>query len=133
MIKTPSLGRRLFLLGAFAGALAGALLPARRAEAHAIVVGSKPAANGKVAQGPLEILLQFNSRIQIDLSRVDLVDPAGKVSALSIAEGSASGSLAARARADAVGRWKLRWQVLSADGHITRGEIPFVVVDQTTP
>ena len=128
MIQTPSLGRRLFLLGAFASALAGLLLAGPRAEAHAIIVSSKPAANSKVPQGPLDILLQFNSRIQIDLSRVDLVDPAGKVSPISIAEGSAGGSLVAQATTDMLGKWTLRWQVLSTDGHITRGEIPFLVV-----
>ena len=133
MIQTPSSGRRLFLLGVFLGALAGLLLLGRSAEAHAIIVSSTPAANSKMPQGPLDILLQFNSRIQIDLSRVDLVDPAGKVAALSIAEGNTGGSLTAQARADAAGKWTLRWQVLSVDGHITRGEIPFVVTDKTVP
>jgi copper resistance protein C len=128
MFQSPSARRRFFLLAAAAYAFAGPLLSAPRAEAHAIIVSSKPAANGKVAHGNLDILLQFNSRIQIDLSRLDLVDPAGKVSVLAITDGAADGSLTARATAEAAGQWKLRWQVLSTDGHITRGEIPFLVV-----
>jgi methionine-rich copper-binding protein CopC len=27
------------------------------------------------------------------------------------------------------GRWKLNWQVLSLDGHLTRGEVSFSVRD----
>jgi len=27
----------------------------------------------------------------------------------------------------AAGAYRLRWQVLASDGHITRGEIPFTV------
>jgi methionine-rich copper-binding protein CopC len=38
-----------------------------------------------------------------------------------------AGVLAGRAQATQSGRWKLRWQVLSLDGHITRGEVRFSV------
>jgi methionine-rich copper-binding protein CopC len=37
--------------------------------------------------------------------------------------------LSGRAHVAAEGRWKLRWQVLSLDGHITRGEVSFSVRD----
>jgi copper resistance protein C len=133
MIQWRKPRRRQFMLGAVAMALAGLFWPARPAAAHAIIVSSKPARNDKVALGPVDVVLQFNSRIDISLSRVSLVDPVGKVSALSIASGSAPGSLVARATTDAIGPWKLRWQVLSVDGHITRGEIPFLVVAKTAP
>ena len=128
MFQSPTPRRRFFLLAVFAFAFGGPVLSAPRAEAHAIIVSSKPAANSKVTHGGLDILLQFNSRIQIDLSRLDLVDPAGKVSVLAITDGAAGGSLTAQATAEATGQWKLRWQVLSTDGHITRGEIPFLVI-----
>ena len=32
------------------------------------------------------------------------------------------------AQAGGTGRWRLRWQVLALDGHITRGDIPFEVL-----
>ncbi len=133
MMRRPSLRRRIFLLAAAVSLPAAVFLPAQRAEAHAIIVSSKPAANSKVPQGPIDILLQYNSRIDIDLSRVSLVDPAGQVSALAAAAGAAPGSLVAQGSADTLGQWKLRWQVLSEDGHITRGEIPFLVVAKTAP
>ena len=31
----------------------------------------------------------------------------------------------AEAHLETPGEWRLRWQVLSIDGHITRGDIPF--------
>jgi len=84
-----------------------------------------------VPQGPVDILLQYNSRIDIAHSRVSLVDPAGKVTALTAAAGSAPGSLSAVGTTDAPGTWIIRWQVLSVDGHITRGDIPFQTVTAT--
>ena len=119
------LSRRLFTLVALILAFATPLLAAGPAGAHAIIVSSKPAANSEVPQGAVDILLQFNSRIDIDHSRISLVDPAGKVTALKVADESAPGSLAAHGTTDAPGTWTIRWQVLSVDGHITRGEIPF--------
>jgi methionine-rich copper-binding protein CopC len=36
-------------------------------------------------------------------------------------------SLAAEIEGLVPGRYRLRWQVLAVDGHITRGDIPFVM------
>ena len=121
------LPHRLFLLAAPILAVAILFLSAGSAGAHAIILSSKPAANGQVAQGAIDILLQFNSRIDMGHSRVSLVDPAGKVTALDAAAGTAPGSLTASGRVDAPGKWIIRWQALSLDGHITRGDIPFAV------
>ena len=132
MIPCCRLPRRKFLAAALVILLAGLLLPATRAEAHAIIVSSKPAANSEVPAGPLDILLQFNSLIDVALSRVDLVDPAGKITPVTLTS-LGKGAVSAQATADAPGKWRLRWQVLSVDGHITRGEIPFSVAAMTTP
>ena len=125
--------RRRLLPAALLLAFAAALSFPSAAFAHAIIVSSKPAANTQVPQGPVDILLQYNSRIDATHSRVSLVDPAGKVTALDAADGSAPGSLAAAGTTDAPGKWIIRWQVLSIDGHITRGDIPFQAVAKTTP
>jgi methionine-rich copper-binding protein CopC len=125
--------RRLLLPAAVFLALGAALTLSANAFAHAIIVSSKPAANSQVYQGPVDILLQYNSRIDATHSRVSLVDPAGKVTALNVADGNAPGSLAAQGATDAPGQWIIRWQVLSVDGHITRGDIPFQAVAKTTP
>jgi copper resistance protein C len=121
------------ILAALAILMAGLCFTATGASAHAIIVSSKPAANAQVPQGPVDILLQYNSRIDATHSRVSLVDPAGKVTALMATDGSAPGSLMAAGTTDAPGKWIIRWQVLSIDGHITRGDIPFQAVAKTTP
>jgi copper resistance protein C len=97
------------------------------ARAHAIVVAAQPAMNSTVAQGELEIRLDFNSQIDRKRSRLSLQRPDGSESVIALAPDGPAGVLAGRAQATLSGRWKLRWQVLSLDGHITRGEVRFSV------
>ena len=99
------------------------------AHAHAIVIAAQPAMNSTVAAGGLEIRLDFNSRIDRRRSRLSLQRPDGSEVAVALAPDASSGVLAGRAQVAGEGRWKLRWQVLSLDGHITRGEVSFSVRD----
>ena len=85
--------------------------------------------NSTVLPGELEIRLDFNSRIDQKRSRLSLQRPDGGEVAVALVPGGASGVLAGRAQVAEEGRWKLRWQVLSLDGHITRGEVSFSVSD----
>ena len=94
--------------------------------AHAIVLSARPAMNSNVAQGPLELRLDFNSRIDAQRSRLLLRGPDGTPTTVALAD-SPPNSLIGHATVTAVGPWKLDWQVLSLDGHITRGEIRFSV------
>jgi methionine-rich copper-binding protein CopC len=95
--------------------------------AHAVVVSSQPPANGVVRSGVLRVRLQFSSRVDRERSRLTLIDPHGKETTIAIAASDAPGAVSAQARVDAPGRWILRWQVLSIDGHVTRGDVPFSV------
>ena len=97
------------------------------AGAHAIVVAAQPAMNSTVAQGELEIRLDFNSQIDRKRSRLSLQRPDGSELVIALAPDGPAGVLAGQAQATLSGRWKLRWQVLSLDGHITRGEVRFSV------
>jgi methionine-rich copper-binding protein CopC len=99
------------------------------ARAHAIVVAAQPAMNAIVMPGKLEIRLDFNSRIDQKRSRLSLQGPDGSEVAVTLAPVGPSGVLAGRAQVAGEGLWKLRWQVLSLDGHITRGEVSFSVRD----
>jgi len=112
------------LLAIPAAALGLASEPVR---AHAIIVAARPAMNSVVAQGDLEIRLDFNSRIDRTRSRLSLQRPDGTEAAIAPATGAASSVLTGRAEATMSGRWKLNWLVLSLDGHITRGEVIFSV------
>ncbi len=107
--------------------LAGWMLAARPAEAHAILLRSTPADGANVVAGPADLVLNFNSRIDAARSRITLAGPDGTERALTIAAPAAD-ELAAHA-ALAAGAWVLRWQVLAVDGHITRGEVRFTVAD----
>jgi methionine-rich copper-binding protein CopC len=98
--------------------------------AHAIVVSATPAVNARVAAGPLDILLRFNASIDADRSRIAVVDPNGIERALALSRNDSPGVLRAHADVPIAGQWKVRWVVLSIDGHITRGEIPFVVAER---
>jgi copper resistance protein C len=99
------------------------------AGAHAIVVAAQPAMNAIVMPGELEIRLDFNSRIDQKRSRLSLQRSDGSEIAVALEPGVPSGVLAGRAQVAEEGRWTLRWQVLSLDGHITRGEVSFSVRD----
>ena len=112
------------LLGVSAAVIA---LSSGIARAHAIVVTAQPAMNSTVAQGELEIRLDFNSQIDRKRSRLSLQRPDGSELVIAPAPDGPAGVLAGRAQATLSGRWKVRWQVLSLDGHITRGEVRFSV------
>lgn len=103
------------------------LLASHGAAAHAIIVSSQPAAGATVAKAAVAIRLRFNSRIDHARSRLKLLAPDGTEQALTSAAGSPADELDADAKALAPGNWRLHWQVLSVDGHITRGDIPFIV------
>ncbi len=93
--------------------------------AHAHLLSSTPRADGMV-QGPaIAIDLKFNSRVDSARSHLDLVLPDGKVESLNV---SAPGDAELGSQAKlAPGKYIIRWQALSTDGHITRGEVPFTV------
>jgi len=107
-------------------AAALSLVPAG-AQAHAIILAAEPTMNSVVARGEIAIRLEFNSRVDSTRSILILQRPDGTEAPVAVTPGSPPGVLAARAQVNASGSWKLRWQVLSLDGHITRGEVKFSV------
>jgi copper resistance protein C len=98
------------------------------AKAHAVLLESNPPLNGQVAGANVPIKLRFNVRIDAARSRITLVGPDGSSQALQIGESPKAETLTSQAAGLAPGSYKLRWQVLASDGHLTRGEIPFTVV-----
>jgi methionine-rich copper-binding protein CopC len=97
------------------------------AQAHAIVVTSAPAANALVPAGSLVITVGFNTRLDRARSRLSVEGPDGVITSIALSSGGAETAIGGPAEVRTAGRWKVRWQVLAADGHITRGEIPFRV------
>ncbi|MBW8269679.1 copper resistance CopC family protein [Caldovatus aquaticus] len=117
-------------------AAALALPPAgRRAHAHAVVLASEPAPDSRLPPGPATVRLRFNSRIDHARCRLVAIGPDGAEVPLAPAPppGAEPVVLAARTPPLTPGAWRLRWQVLALDGHITRGDIRFTVVPPTAP
>ena len=103
------------------------LLAAGIAEGHAILKTSSPAANSTVTGPDVPIVLKFNVRIDAGRSKLQLLRPDNSQTALVLDKQEAPDTLSSKATGLAAGDYKIRWQVLAPDGHITRGEIPFTV------
>ena len=110
-------------------AVAMSLLSAPALLAHAVLVESSPALKSSVSGPDVPLKLRFNVRIDAARSRLTLVDPDGTQQMLEIHSQSGPDTLSAEAKGLRPGAYRLRWQVLASDGHITRGEIPFTVVN----
>ena len=102
-----------------------AMLPSM-ALAHAHLVASTPAANARVAGPNVTMDLRFNSRVDGQHSMLKLVKPDGTTETLKLDGQHDATMLDAHAKLER-GRYTLLWQALAPDGHITRGEIPFMV------
>lgn len=95
-------------------------------DAHAILKESSPAPRS-VIQGPdIAIRLRFNSRIDAAHSRISLAADSG-ARPVGIDRESPPDTLLAKASGLKPGEYRIQWQVLATDGHITRGELPFTV------
>jgi methionine-rich copper-binding protein CopC len=117
-----SLTRRIFPLALFLGL---GLAFGQRAAAHALVIEASPAIDSSIRGPQVEFVLRFNSRIDHDRSRLTLIGPDGVNRRLPLSRASSLDTLQANASGLSPGPYKLRWQVLAIDGHITRGDIPF--------
>ncbi|HEY7305263.1 MAG TPA: copper resistance CopC family protein [Bryobacteraceae bacterium] len=108
--------------------LAFTLVSSVLASAHAILLKSMPAPNEVIAGHDVPIALTFNSKIDQARSTLTLERPDHVTSRLEIqTDPSSASKLVTGALNLESGSYKLRWQVLAVDGHITRGEITFKV------
>ena len=95
--------------------------------AHAILMESTPKINSTV-QGPeLDITLRYNVRIDGSRSRVLLVAQDGSSITLTLDKQSKPDVLQMHASDLKPGAYKLQWNVLASDGHMSKGDIPFTV------
>ena len=95
--------------------------------AHAVLLEVTPPANGSVAGPDVVFQLRFNTRIDALRSVLNLVTPDGTLRPLPRGEQPSPNTLSVKADKMNSGKYTLRWQVLAADGHITRGEVKFQV------
>lgn len=95
--------------------------------AHAVLVEASPEPNATVAGPEIGFRLRFNSRIDSQRSRLSLVLPDRSVRRLTLEPQVSPATLSSHTAGLHTGPYTLRWQVLAADGHITRGEVVFQV------
>lgn len=114
------LGRAVILVGLLCGIAAPA-------SAHAIIVQAQPASGAVVAGPDADVIFTFNVRIDAERSKLTLTYQDGTASDIAVLPNPSPAVLAGRIRGLVPGGYSIRWQVLATDGHITRGDIPFVV------
>lgn len=121
--------RRLAIVRILVGtaAVAALLAGGRYLEGHAILKESSPAANATVAGPDLSITLKYNVRVDSARSKIQLSRPDESVTELPLAKQVSPDTLSSKATGLTPGAYKLQWQVLAPDGHITRGVVPFSV------
>jgi methionine-rich copper-binding protein CopC len=95
--------------------------------AHAVIIESTPAIDAAIGAGDADVTLHFNSRIDHQRSRLTLNTPDGATTQVAILPDSEPDVIAAKITGLTAGQYRLRWQVLAIDGHLTRGDIPFSV------
>jgi copper resistance protein C len=95
--------------------------------AHAILMESTPKLHATVAGPDVPVMLRFNVRIDGSRSRLHLLGPDGSLRTLALAKQTTPDILQSQATGLKPGAYKLRWQVLASDGHISNGEVAFIV------
>jgi copper resistance protein C len=118
---------RSVMAGVCALAVVLLLLNVPIAAAHAVLLEASPAASSSVKGPDVAVRLRYNVRVEAGRSRVSLLMPDKSVKALTIGAQPSPDVLTAQASGLPPGEYRIRWQVLASDGHITRGEVPFTV------
>jgi copper resistance protein C len=95
--------------------------------AHAVLMDSKPKLSSTVSGPDLPIWLRFNVRVDGSRSRLHLVAADGSSLNLDPLKQPTPDTLESHATGVKPGAYKLQWQVLAADGHISRGVVDFTV------
>jgi copper resistance protein C len=95
--------------------------------AHAVLMQSKPQIHSTVKGPNVPIWLRFNSRVDGGRSRLHLLAADGSSVPLEAVKQTSPDTLESGATGLKPGAYKLQWQVLASDGHISSGEVAFTV------
>lgn len=101
------------------------------ASAHAVLVGSSPKDGATIRKSPSKIILRFDARIEKALSQAKLLDAKDKEVTLKVPKGGytegASNVLIIPIPKLKPGAYRLEYQVLATDGHLTPGLVRFTI------
>ena len=97
--------------------------------AHAYLVKSIPAQRAVLYQAPAKIQLWFNERLEPRYSSLTLSAADGKIVEIGKVEVSVDDSkqLTAALKVLPIGRYVVKYRVLSVDGHVVQDQFPFTV------
>lgn len=111
--------------------LALAALPAlaARASAHGFLERSDPRAESAVRTPPTRVRLWFTGALEPAYSRVEVLDAQGRRVDVgeAVVDDETRRSLTAAVPPLPPGRYRVKWRVLSVDGHVTEGAFTFRV------
>lgn len=96
-------------------------------EAHAVVTESSLTKEPVKAHHPTEIVLFFNSNVELSLSKVFLVSEGDIYHPTEIARGKKAGELDIKLPPLEPGDYAIKYKVFAADGHLTESAIRFHV------
>ncbi len=104
-----------------------AMLQPARLYAHAVLVESTPRPGATVHGPDLSIWLRFNVRVDGSRSRITLVSADGSTKLVTPDAQQKPDTLTAKVTGLTPGNYRLQWQALAADGHISQGIVRFTV------
>jgi methionine-rich copper-binding protein CopC len=107
-------------------ALAAALAPALL-HAHAYPMVAVPPEGAVLRDSPREIRIQFTEGIELEFSHIDVKNAAGEKMNAGNLRRIADDTVAVAVKALAPGTYRIEWQVLSVDTHVTDGVLRFTV------
>jgi methionine-rich copper-binding protein CopC len=114
---------------AIALVLAGSALAASPAWPHASLVRSSPARRATLTTAPDRVQLWFNEAVEAKFSRVSVLDASGQPVDLADAHVDPEDPkrLTVGLRPLGRGTYRIRFRVLSVDGHVVESEFPFTL------
>jgi copper resistance protein C len=120
---------RMRLCGIFVGFLSTLLMTSTNGWTHAYPVKSSPARRAVLSRAPAQVQLWFNEWLEAQFSHLSVWDAAGKqVDSGNVqVEPDDPKQLSVGVPQLAPGTYKVRYRVLSVDGHVVESEFPFTL------
>jgi len=106
------------------------LVPSGPASAHAALQQASPRVGSTVAASPTEVRMWFSEGLEPAFSRAQVVTAAGQaaVAGAAVVDPKDRRELVIPLlRPLTPGRYRVKWGVVSVDGHRTEGDFPFTV------
>jgi len=97
------------------------------ADAHVALSSSTPAAGAEVPAEGFALQLRFSGRVDAQRSRLTLTASDGTTRKLTAKAGKEPSEVTAQVPSVPAGQCQLRYDVLSADGHLMTGTLAFTV------